>query len=93
MKWRKKPVEVEVTTFDEFEDYGRTHAMTVIDGIPQAFEFAGHPITAEGDRGYLIPTKEGLIPFTREDVLITGVAGEIYPCKIDIFKKTSDPAE
>jgi len=26
--------------------------------------------------------------FTPEDVLITGIKGEIYPCKIDIFRAT-----
>ena len=93
MKWRKKPVVVEVTTFDEFEDYGRTHAENVIDGVGQAFEFGGHPISAEGTRGYVVPTKEGFLVFTREDVLITGVSGEIYPCKIDIFKQTYEPIE
>ena len=25
---------------------------------------------------------------TRDDMLITGVSGEIYPCKSDIFAKT-----
>lgn len=31
--------------------------------------------------------------FTKDDMLITGVNGEIYPCKIDIFKKTYEKAE
>lgn len=26
--------------------------------------------------------------FTREDMLITGIKGEIYPCKKDIFHAT-----
>lgn len=31
--------------------------------------------------------------FTPEDVLITGVKGEIYPCKIDIFNSTYEVEE
>ncbi|WP_245619709.1 DUF2829 domain-containing protein [Methylomicrobium agile] len=30
---------------------------------------------------------------TREDLLITGVKGEIYPCKRDIFEVTYEPAD
>ena len=30
---------------------------------------------------------------TRKDVLITGVHGEIYPCKIDIFEATYEKVE
>jgi hypothetical protein len=31
--------------------------------------------------------------FNRGDMLITGVAGEIYPCGRDIFAATYEPAE
>ena len=93
MKVRKKPVEVEAITFDEFVKYGLEHTDVVVNGMPWSFEYKGWPITHENDQCYIIPTLEGQHFFTPDDVLITGVNGEIYPCKIDIFKKTYEPAE
>ena len=93
MKYRKKPVVIEAITFQEFVEYGKAHSMCVINGIPQYFEYNGHPITNERDDCYIILSLEGLHNFTPADMLITGVHGEIYPCKIDIFEKTYEPAE
>jgi len=42
---------------------------------------------------WAIPTLEGTMRFTPEDTLITGVKGEIYPCKPDIFAATYEPVE
>lgn len=64
-----------------------------MNGMPWSFEYKGHPVTHENDRCYIIPTLEGDHFFTTEDMLITGVKGEIYPCKIDIFRATYDPVE
>lgn len=41
----------------------------------------------------MIPTLEGQYEFTPNDMLITGVKGEIYPCKKDIFEATYEPVE
>jgi len=35
-----------------------------------------------------IHTLEGLMMATEKDVIIRGINGEAYPCKLDIFKKT-----
>lgn len=35
-----------------------------------------------------IKTLEGVMTGTKEDMLIRGVNGEIYPCKLEIFAKT-----
>lgn len=35
-----------------------------------------------------IPTLEGVMKMGRNDMLLTGVKGEIYPCKRDIFEAT-----
>lgn len=93
MKYVKKPVVVEAITFQEFVEYGKAHSTCIIDGVPQHFEYEGHPITCEREDCFLIPTLEGLMNFTPTDMLITGVNGEIYPCKIEIFEKTYDPVE
>jgi len=91
-KYRKKPVVIEAITFDEFVEYGKANCGHHIhNGIPWSFQYAGKPITHENDDCYLIPTLEGTMRFNRGDMLITGVAGEIYPCKADIFAATYEP--
>ena len=93
MKYRKKPVVIEAITFDEFVEYGRQHTDNIVGGMPWSFEYNGHPVTHGSDDCYLIPTLEGDHLFTRDDMLITGVKGEIYPCKIDIFHQTYERVE
>ena len=92
MKYRKKPVVIEAITFDELVAHGIEHGHgPVINGMSWAFSYKGHPITHENDNCYLIPTLEGAMRFERGDMLITGVKGEIYPCKADIFAATYTP--
>ena len=92
-KYRKKPVIIEAITFDEFVEYGKKNGGNIVDGMPWSFEYNGHAVTHESDDCYIIPTLEGEMKFTKEDMLIIGVNGEIYPCKIDIFEKTYEKAE
>lgn len=40
-----------------------------------------------------IPTLEGDMKANIGDYIITGVNGEQYPCKPDIFKKTYEPVD
>ena len=93
MKYRKLPVEIEAITFEELVEYGRNNGGDVLNVIPWAFTYCGHPITHENDDCYLIPTLEGTMKFNRGDMLITGVNGEIYPCKMDIFEKTYEKVQ
>lgn len=92
-KFRKKPVVIEAITFEEFVQYGKDNGANIVNDMPWSFQYKGHPITHENDECYLIPTLEGTHNFTPKDVLITGVKGEIYPCKIDIFEATYDLVE
>ena len=94
MKYRKKPVVIEAITFDEFIAYGRmiTPASGLVNGMPWSFQYQGQNVTHERDDCYLIPTLEGIMQFTPSDMLITGVTGEIYPCKIAIFEATYEVA-
>ena len=88
-KFTKKRVTVEAITFQELVDHGRRVAPESINGgMPWSFTYAGHHISHENDTCYLIPTLEGTMKMGREDMLITGVKGEIYPCKQDIFDAT-----
>jgi hypothetical protein len=88
VKFRKKPVVIEAITFDELVQHGIASGAPTQNGMPWSFDYQGQPITHENDDCYLIPTLEGTMRFERGDMLITGVKGEIYPCKGDIFEQT-----
>jgi hypothetical protein len=45
------------------------------------------------DRLPYIETLEGRLYVNEGDWIITGVKGEKYPCKPDIFERTYDPVE
>lgn len=88
-KFRKKPVVIEAITFEEFVAFAKETTAEPHWSIP----YKGVNITQENDERYIIPTLEGNHNFTPEDMLITGVKGEIYPCKKDIFEATYDQVE
>ena len=93
MKYREKPVIIEAITFDELVEHGRNNGANIVNGMPWSWQYNGHPITHENDDCYLIPTLEGTMKMGRTDMLITGVKGEIYPCKREIFDATYEPAQ
>jgi hypothetical protein len=87
MKYRKKPVVIEAIQF-------------VCDIAPidqKVTEFTGEMFDAfkvyVDERGsfLLIPTLEGTHRADNGDWIITGVKGEKYPCKPDIFEMTYEP--
>lgn len=82
-RFRKKPVTIEAITFDELVAYGKENGVN-----DMSFNYKGQALTYENDDCYLVPTLEGMMRFNRGDMLITGVKGEIYPCKRDIFDMT-----
>ncbi len=43
--------------------------------------------------GFEICTLEGDMKVRDTDYIITGIAGEVYPCRADIFEKTYDKVE
>lgn len=92
-RYRKKPVVIEAITFDALVEHGKVVGGNIVGGMPWSFSYNGHGITHENDDCYLIPTLEGTMRFCRGDMLITGVKGEIYPCKPDIFHATYEPAD
>ena len=94
MKYRKKPVVIEAITFDELVKHGRANCGPHLhNGMPWSFNYQGQPITHHTDTCYVIPTLEGTMHFNRGDMLITGIKGEIYPCKPDIFEATYEKVE
>lgn len=78
MKFRKKPVVIEAKQFWVFD----------IDGWPHGvYEDNTSPT------GYRIDTLEGSHEVTEGDWIITGIKGERYPCKRDIFEMTYEKVE
>lgn len=91
MKFRKKPVVIEAITFDELVAHGIASGAELVNGVPWSFDYNGQHMSHEHDGLYLSPTLEGEMQFSRDHMLITGVSGEVYPCRRDIFDATYEP--
>ncbi len=92
-RYRKKPVEVNVLTFEDVQTIDKDSLEKSTTFSRKAFNINGHRIyRSVGDANrlsvYVIPTLEGNMQMNYQDVLIIGIEGEIYPCKKNIFEKT-----
>ena len=76
MKYRKKPVVIEAEQFDGTGKHAVELGLAVIH-------------TPEGV-AFQCDTLEGPLNVIEDDWIITGVKGEKYPCKPDIFEMTYD---
>ena len=59
-------------------------------------KFRKKPVIIEAvkiNKELTIDTLEGILKGNAGDWLITGVEGEQYPCRDDIFRKTYEPAD
>lgn len=102
MKVRKKPVIVDAV---QFNPEGRLwHEITFPDGVRKTSYdevsllmgtsgCSAKPPCWSWDRMGYLPTLEGANIVSPGDWIITGVKGEKYPCKPDIFKLTYDFSE
>jgi hypothetical protein len=81
-KYRKRPVVIEATQW---------HPGMAVDGVCFKHEFDGAP--TECPKVPHIHTLEGPMMVSAGDWIITGVKGEKYPCKPDIFAATYEPAD
>lgn len=79
MKFRKKPVVIEAVQWHGCKGNCSPHVDEL--GVT-------HTVTECG-----IVTLEGFMKLTPGDWIITGVKGEKYPCKPDIFVLTYEPVE
>lgn len=77
-KYRKKPVIIEAIQYKD--------EMRINDNLPEGIFIV--PCT-EGDKA-VIHTLEGDMIVSDGDYIITGIKGEKYPCKPDIFEATYD---
>lgn len=81
--WRKKPVEIEAWQVGSNEP----QPSWLQDAI------AGDVVTEEAAvDAFYIETLEGTMRAGPGDWIIRGVAGELYPCKPDIFAQTYEAA-
>lgn len=93
--FRKKPVVIEAQQFTKPGDHQAVkRAYFAEDGKCRWVEGDDQAINVFNCRqGYYIPTLEGGHEVTPGDWIITGINGEQYPCKPDIFAATYEAAE
>ena len=85
-KYRKKPVVVEVFQYDGDISIDTNSKTDIPQWIVQAFK---DKILCYGTQEHLfVQTLEGTMIVSKNDYIIQGVNGELYPCKPDIFEKT-----
>lgn len=83
-KYRKKPIVIEAVQFkaDDISTQANVNFGYPNNGYAEGEE--RHPFDGE----YWISTLEGQLTISEGDWIITGVKGEHYPCKPDIFEAT-----
>ena len=85
IKWRKKPIIVEAKVYEKGLEDGFARCGSVTCGEYRWFD--RECSNCEYGRPY-IDTLEGRHYISTGDYIITGVRGERYPCKPDIFHMT-----
>ncbi len=85
MKFRKKPVVIDAVQFFPSLELtpGKTIGGVTCDGL----------IPGTGEAFYVVKTLEGHMRIFPGEWLITGIKGELYPCKPDIFEATYERVE
>jgi hypothetical protein len=80
-RFRKKPVEIDAWQFGG----------EPVEQWPEWLQTAPGVMRVAGE-GLRIRTLEGDMLAREGDYIIRGVAGELYPCKPEIFEATYEPA-
>lgn len=89
MKYRKKPVVIEAFKYDgDLIDKDGNYY------VPQWAEeaYKNGVLFYAGEAELFVKTLEGVHHVSVGDYVIRGVAGELYPCKPDIFEQTYEEA-
>ena len=90
MKFRKKPITIEAIQTSE----ALAHAIGAWEKLPAWLHAAYEVGTVIFATDHVsIRTLEGEMRADRDDWIIRGVKGELYPCKPDIFEATYAPVE
>lgn len=88
MKFRKRPVVIEAVQLDPTGKHSQNLPEGVIGLSSPGADNWGY----KGCRFY-IETLEGRMEAKPGDWIITGIKGERYPCKPDVFAASYEPAE
>lgn len=83
--YRKKPVVIEAIPCNRALQSAEKDWASLPDWMVSAYD-AGQVIFGDGQ--IHIKTLEGTMVGEREDWIIQGIAGELYPCKPEIFEQT-----
>lgn len=83
-QYRKKPVVIEATQWFKLGDHNVITAYDQLAPDHYRCETCNNPFYTHGK----CPTLEGEHIVCPGDWIITGIKGEHYPCKPDIFEKT-----
>ena len=87
-RFRKKPVEVSAEVFAPNPEQHSFEQKPWPDGVYEA-----RRVGSGSKPFYHIETLEGVHVVSPGDVVITGIKGEKYPCKPDIFAASYDPLD
>lgn len=93
MKYKKKLVVIDAWAAKEIsaamsQDWNKG---LIPEFIMDAYEKGGWVFLTNGE--IHIPTLEGTMIASPEDMILRGVSGEFYPCKPEIFELTYEKAE
>ena len=98
MQYRKKPVVIEAFQMTKARRADNSEwpqwlheAWQKPHGTPGGVSCVEYP-HSDGTDNLQIQTLEGLMFVNWDDYIIQGVNGELYPCKLEIFEKTYEPA-
>lgn len=79
-RYRKKPIVIDAVQITE-------ETFSVVPNPDHIIGVLYNPV----NKTVAIPTREGTMTGNLGDWIITGVNGEVYPCKPDIFAATYEP--
>lgn len=85
-RYQKLPVEIEAELVSGLLEKFKHNFNELPKWVIEAYE--NTTINTITVNNFIIKTLEGNMIATKEDYLIKGVNGELYPCKKDIFEKT-----
>ena len=92
-KYRKKPVVIDAVQFTEaVRDANLFDGQPLPAGVVRGATALHPPTRRVWSARFYIETLEGRMEVSMGDWIITGVKGEHYPCKPDIFAETYEPA-
>ncbi len=89
MKYRKKPVQIEAVRWWRMGDHPKVRGRHDTEDAYRECAHCGHKLREHGE----LDTLEGMHIACPGDWIVTGVKGEHYPVKPDIFAATYEPLE